>query len=179
MKPAQGFSLFELMIGLIILATLLAMALPSFDRLLQTQRADRLRDDLFADLALARAEAMARNQPVGICATENPYVENLDQLLCAQIANAETAWKQGWLVYINLDGGRERNLDDPLLSVYENILGNRVAIRLNIDREVVFDHLGRAYGSNGAFELCGDVGYRAKITITKLGRIHFTQPECS
>jgi type IV fimbrial biogenesis protein FimT len=60
----QGFSLLELMIGVIILSILVALAVPAFGDAIERRQIAGIIDDIQTRIALARSEAIKRNQPV-------------------------------------------------------------------------------------------------------------------
>ena len=70
---AQGFTLIELMIGIVILGILLVIAVPSFSRLLAEQRLRTASSELRNTLALARAEAVNRNESVKVLASSSGW----------------------------------------------------------------------------------------------------------
>jgi type IV fimbrial biogenesis protein FimT len=64
----QGFTLFELLMVLGIVAILIALALPSYLRLVQQERHTQAVNQLQAMYKFARSEAITRNQQVNIVA---------------------------------------------------------------------------------------------------------------
>src|SRR3546814_8372883 len=66
-RKEAGFSLIELVATLSVLATLLAIALPSFTTLLQGSRASGTYHLLTTSLAAARLRAVKDNAPVTVC----------------------------------------------------------------------------------------------------------------
>lgn len=89
MRYSRAFTLIELMITLAILATLLAIAAPSFRDLIQSNRTQTIANDLTTALQFARSEAVKRGVRVDICR------RNLN--VCADAAD----WGNGWLVKVN------------------------------------------------------------------------------
>ena len=82
-----GFTLVELMVTLVVLAVLLGIAVPSFTDVTLGSKLRAQANDLAAGAALARSEAVKRNQPVTLCASA-------DGATCA----ASGGWQQGWIV---------------------------------------------------------------------------------
>jgi len=60
----RGFTLIELMIGLVLVAVLLSIGVPMFREFIKDQRAKTTSSDLSVALLLARSEAVKRNKEV-------------------------------------------------------------------------------------------------------------------
>jgi type IV fimbrial biogenesis protein FimT len=65
-RPVSGFSLIELMVVITIVAILAALAAPSFDSLIESQRAKSAATDIYVALTRARSEALKRNANVTV-----------------------------------------------------------------------------------------------------------------
>lgn len=63
-RKQTGFTLMELMIVIAILGILTAIALPSFQSIIEKRRLVGATDNLFASLQYARSEAIKQNQPI-------------------------------------------------------------------------------------------------------------------
>lgn len=64
MKTPRGFSLIELVIGMVILAVLLSIAMPAFSNWLRNAKVRTAAESVQNGLQLARAEAVRRNNAV-------------------------------------------------------------------------------------------------------------------
>lgn len=89
---SRGFTLIELMIGIVVLAIAITLAAPSFESVIANNRSITLSNDLVMTLLLARSEAVKRGVSVSVCAAGN---QNLN--------SCGTDWKQGWIIFVNPD----------------------------------------------------------------------------
>jgi type IV fimbrial biogenesis protein FimT len=93
---ANGFTLLELMITVLIAAVLLALAAPSFQSQIRNARLSTANKDLMAALMFTRSETIGRSDFVSICQSDPNSVG------CA----SSGGWEQGWVVFVdsNADG---------------------------------------------------------------------------
>jgi type IV fimbrial biogenesis protein FimT len=96
---ARGFSLVEMLITMAILAILIAIAFPSFQGSLRTNRVAGTNNELLASLSLVRSEAIRSVRGGGICAS-------------TQGTECDGTWSDGWLVWQDADGGVPASFDD-------------------------------------------------------------------
>ena len=85
MKPNAGFTLVEMMISVAILAILLGIGMPSFQRFIENTKIRTTADSLQAGLNLARTEALRRNARVSFWLVNNVSAS------CARSASG-TSW---------------------------------------------------------------------------------------
>ncbi|MBS0592476.1 MAG: GspH/FimT family pseudopilin, partial [Proteobacteria bacterium] len=88
---ARGFTLIELMIGLVVLAVVIAIGLPGMQGLINSGRLSAAANELSAALQLTRVEALRRNRSVVLCRSET----------LAGCAAGDT-WP-GWLVFVDVN----------------------------------------------------------------------------
>ena len=81
-----GFSLIELLVTIAIVAILLAVAFPSFEGSLRSNRLATATNEIIASLSLARTEGIRNTRGGGICATSDGATCGAD-------------WNAGWLVW--------------------------------------------------------------------------------
>ncbi len=88
---ARGFTLVELMVTIAIVAILAAIAFPSFEATMRSNRVATTTNELIASFALARSEALRSPGGARVCTSNNGT------------ACTGTAWDQGWIVWIAVD----------------------------------------------------------------------------
>lgn len=156
-RPATGFQLMELLLVVMLLAILLAVGWAPWQRMIARMRADTLRAELTASLAMARSTAIAQRRRVTVCGS-------LDGISCSQ------EWSQGWLV---------RSEDAPwasappgrVLQVHEEQPG-RIQIQSSRHRpHVQFLPDGRNAGTNQSLVLCAEGREHSRVIINVTGRV--------
>lgn len=152
---SRGFSLIELMVAITILAILLALAVPSFQDMIQRNRVRTAAADLSDSLNLARSEAIKRGSSTRLCIDdENAWTVEL-------ISDGSTL-REGHLVE-QADLSGSSGLDTT--SVADNL-----CVRFRPD--------GLAYDASGlmdAGELVIEVGSHSRTVNIKVGSIHVTE----
>jgi type IV fimbrial biogenesis protein FimT len=88
-RPQGGFSLLETLIVIAIVAILLALGVPSFKYVTQSNRATSEINGMLGALQLARAEAIKEGQSVSVC-------PSLDGATCVV---GSTDWETGWIIF--------------------------------------------------------------------------------
>lgn len=121
LNHARGFSLIELMIILALLAIFVGVAVPSFQQMIQSNRAQGAAEELLAQLQYARSEAVMRNQFV--------VVENL--------SGTNGQWSGEIRIYASHDqtGNRAYTSSDTELRRHDGINSNG-SINANGDSRV-------------------------------------------
>jgi len=88
----RGFSLVELMVTIAVLGVITAIAIPSFNEILDSSRRSSVAGELVSDFALARTEAARRGKRVTVCVSS-------DGATCSSSA---TDWNSGWIVFFDV-----------------------------------------------------------------------------
>lgn len=165
-SPSCGYTLIELLGTITILSIVLALAIPSFSRLIQANRLSTAFNTLSSSLAYARAESIKRRQPIVVC-------KGTPGTAC----NHSRTWQQGWIVFSDLNGDKQWNDDEPLLWT-EAALPDTLTLSWNgfpTRNYTIFYPNGTA-SSNGTFIFCdarGSVAAKALI-LSKTGRIRYS-----
>jgi len=88
LRIASGYTLFELVMVMGIVAILAAIALPSFKYVTASNRIATEVNQLLGDMRYARTEAVKDGLPVTVCASSNGTA----------CSNADT-WQLGWIIF--------------------------------------------------------------------------------
>ena len=174
--PRHGVTLIELMVVLAIAAILLAVGVPMFSTFVDRNRVAAEVNELIADLALARSEALARRARVGMCASANPAASDPT---CAA-----SAWTSGWIVYI--DNGSTigtRDSGEEIIRVHTpgagviTVTPNLPLTGIYVTSDgTVFDSAGAPLGAMGAsdplrFNVAGsEAANRRTVCVNATGR---------
>ncbi|AUG05792.1 GspH/FimT family protein [Pseudomonas sp. S09G 359] len=128
----RGFTLLELLLGLLLSGALAHLAVPSFKSLLESQQRQGAAQSLAGGLRYARTEAIARNRAVVIHALHED-------------------WSQGWRVILDVSGRGYLDDDNPVLLERQD--SGRVAIVGNgpVKSQVRFSGSGEPVFSGGGF----------------------------
>lgn len=112
----RGFSLYELLISLLLVAILAGTAIPSFAQVLARQRQSAEINALFHAVHLARKESIMRKKVVSLCPSR-------DGQQCGMRAD----WSSGWLMFENRDRDSPPHVD----------IGEPVLVRHLVDKGVM------------------------------------------
>lgn len=143
-RQVSGFTLLELMVTISIMAILLAVALPSFQGSLRSNRVSTTSNELLASLSLARSEGIKSTRGGGVCASP-------DGASCP----AAATWNQGWMVWTEKDGDGVFDNDETVVRYSQGKAQLRVT---GSAATVAFDGRGRIMGVAGAAPVPASIG---------------------
>jgi len=119
----HGFTLIELMIGLVVLVVLITLGVPGMQGMIHSSRLSSAANEVSGAVQVARAEALRRNRSVLLCRSD-------DLASCA----SGDVWN-GWLVFVDadndgvVDSGEEvlktGSIDAPLVLRASNAISSR------------------------------------------------------
>lgn len=160
MRPALGFTLWELLCTLGVTAVLLGLGVPSFHRFqLDSRRTADINSFVLA-VQVARTEAAKRGEAVVLCPSR-------DGRRCT---NDEQAYGAGWLVFADRDSKRppQRSDDEPLIYAYRpELMGSIVGNRPYFDFRPIMRR-----STNGTLVFCDERGTAAAraVIVSYTGR---------
>lgn len=170
----MGFTLYELMITVAIVALILAFGIPNLREFTLNSRMTSAANDLQAAFTMARTEAARAKSNVTICASADPMGS----------PDCDGTWDQGYIVFVDENGNRQRDASESILRVHPPAasdvlfrvagdatyfmyapsgLGQRAGDYTPLSQVVICDERGnvRAAGGNSAARL---------FIVTPLGR---------
>ncbi len=167
----RGFTLFDLLTALVVLAILLMVGVPSFNSVIRTNRIATATNSVVTSLTFARSEAMKRGDSVSVCAS----AVGVD-------CDDSTDWGVGWMAFVDINGDGSRDPGEPLLQVWPG-----PSTRLNLTGSSPFlqytsTGLTNPVISNGSFEVIqpGYAGDQARcVRIGSTGRIMTERNTCT
>jgi len=140
-KYQSGFTLYELLITVLVIGIVLTVGIPNFREFTQNSRISGTANDLHSSFQLARSEAARAKSFVTICASAN----SMGAATCGG-----ATFDDGWIIFVDLNGDLQR------AGVGENVLRAHPAVDADIDisTNAGADYFGFAATGLGR----GDVG---------------------
>lgn len=133
-RNQSGFTLYELLITVLIVGTVLAYGIPNMLAFNQNGRMTSTANDLHAAFHLARTEASRAKSNITICPSANPMTAG---------ANCGGTWDQGYIVFVDTDGDLNRS------GATETVLRAHPAIEEGVSLAVANDANYFSFASTG------------------------------
>ena len=176
----KGFTVIELLFTVVILAILLAAAVPTLNNSNKKGAVDSYKRAMMSALNYARGESISRSRTIGMCPSDDG----------ASCDTADDDWTNGWLIFEDSGEGtgtaRNGIFDgsEELLRVYEYEGNNLISMTDPDDNSSVdsinWDHRGKVTTNAGtrpsrAFaiicESTGDLRFARALYIERSGRV--------
>jgi type IV fimbrial biogenesis protein FimT len=138
-RSLRGFTLIELMVVIAILALLVGLAAPSFQRIIAQNAINSGAGTFVGDIKFARSEALKRGMSVTLC----PSIEPFDR--CAAIDD----WQGGWIIFLDRNANNTLNTsagsEEVILRVQQGLPGDLTILSTGgAVRSMRFDRSGSA-----------------------------------
>lgn len=112
-KKQHGFTLYELLITLLVIAVILALGVPNLGDFTRNSRVSTTANDLHGSFLLARSEAARAKANVTICASADPF---------GAAACDGASFEDGWVIFVDINGDGERaGTDENVLRAHEPV----------------------------------------------------------
>ncbi len=144
----SGFTLYELLITLMVVGVVLLLGLPNLAEVTQNSRMTSTANDLHAAFYLARTEAARAQTNITICASAN----SMDAA-----ANCGGTWDQGFIVFVDEDGDLSR------AGATETVIRAHPSARTGVNLVIANDSTYFSFASTGLGR--GDVGGSPAMTL--------------
>jgi len=105
MKQSLGFTLFELLVVMLIVGIFAAIGIPSFQYVTSSNRIATELNNLVGDIQFARTEAVKEGLPVTVCVSTDG----------ATCSTTSTNWNKGWIVFADSNGNHTVDNGEPVL----------------------------------------------------------------
>src|SRR5215470_11999907 len=105
-KRWAGFTFVELMVVITIAAMLIAIGVPSYRYVTNSNRMSAEVNALLGDMQFARSEALREGRTVSICISAN-----------GTSCSSAYTWQSGWVVFSDLNNDGAIGANDPILRV--------------------------------------------------------------
>ena len=173
-------TLVELMVGVSILAVVLALAAPSYQQFGRSTRVVTQASELHGALTYARSESLRRGVRVTVCRSNNPQA-------ASPACSSSGSWAGGWLVFVdnvqaasNLAGVVDGA--DTVLRVGDTATGSTITTSGNLGPWLAYSPQGLvrtdAGPANGAFTVC-QAPHGRRIAVSPVGLVSNSEQVCS
>ena len=106
-RNQNGFTLYELMITVMVIGVVLTLGVPNFSEYRQNSQMSGTANELHSSFLLARSEAARAKSNITICASANPTG--------GAAAACDGVFDQGWIIFVDTDGDIVRDAGEAIL----------------------------------------------------------------
>ncbi len=169
-QQQAGFTLLELVFTLAIIA-IVGSTLPGVSAaFIYSNKGAAAVNQIAADMAYARSEAVTRSQNVQLCKT-------LNGMECIR----SKQWETGWMIFVDENQNRKRELSEPVLKYQPKIGTINITYRGSGSSNYVRFRADGASGVNGTFTFCSDSTgqYKRALILFRTGRLRLSKTQAS
>lgn len=157
----QGFSLLEALTVMAITTLTVVLGVPSYQGMIQSQRASSAMHLLTAHIASARMTAISYRVPTVVCASDR-----------AGGCRMDGDWSHGWLMFFDPDGNRQPDSRQDILRDENAPIHPSLRIVSSKGRpQLRYLPDGRSAGSNISVRLCREDLLLARVIVNNVGRV--------
>jgi type IV fimbrial biogenesis protein FimT len=134
-KKFAGFSLFELVIVMGLVAILATIGIPSFKYVTTSNRISSEVNGLLGDMQYARSEAIKEGLTVTVCASSNPTAS-------PPSCSGSTSWQSGWIIFTDPGSTQTVVAGTPILRAQTAFASTDTLVANNTVEAVSFGRQG-------------------------------------
>jgi type IV fimbrial biogenesis protein FimT len=134
-RNAAGFTLVEILITIGIAAVLMAVGIPSFRYVTNSNRIASEINGLLGDLQFARGEAIKEGRSITACVSTD-----------GQNCTSSNSWNNGWIVFQDPNGNHTVDGGETVLRVRSTFSGSDAFIATGNVTSITFNRQGYAVG---------------------------------
>lgn len=160
-NKTKGFTLIEVMVTVSVMSTLLAVGLPAFAALIETQRTSAALASLVSQMSHARLAAVKHRRPTILCPSTS-----------GTHCDAGTDWSGGWMMFVERGDRTRPSKRSDLLQVETVPTSRHLRIRSTAGRDSLrYLPDGRSAGSNLTIVVCNNDSERlGAVVVNNAGR---------
>lgn len=154
----HGFTIYELLITLLMIGIILSLGVPSLTAFTQNSRVSGTANDLHSSFQLARSEAARSKTNITICASANSMDAG---------ANCGGTFDDGWIIFIDLNGDIDRG------GAGENVIRAHppVSDRIDVSTNAGADYFSFAPSGLGRGDVGGDPAVQTATICDERGNV--------
>ena len=188
-RPAEGFTIVEMMVVIAIVAIIMVFAIPSYKSVTTQSRMAGEINDLASDVALARSAAIKQGLTVTICPSANPSATPSTN---SPACNNSTSWTTGWIVFIDVANNQTFTTSgDTLLRVHGPFTGSDTLVYSSTGgkaKAITFNRMGgtNSFGNATDFSDTGtltlhdssnNAAWRRCVIVSEAGNVTLDSPQ--
>jgi type IV fimbrial biogenesis protein FimT len=170
MLRPRGFSLFDLLFALAVVALLIGIATPAYRTALDRASMAAARATLIESLRASKVHAATRGTRVVLCPSSD-----------GETCTGGTDWSGGWIAFRDGNANRARDPHERLVGAW-GALAEGVRITTSAGRpKLVLQSYGGNPGSNVTFVICGRRGpaKAQAVVLSNQGRFSYGRPSAA
>ena len=146
-RTQSGFTLYELLVTMLIVGVVLTLGIPNLSDFTRNSRITGTSNDLHASFLMARSESARAKTNITICASSNSMDAG---------SNCQGTWDQGYIVFV------DENFDLDRSGATETVLRAHPAVSEGVTLTVANDATYFMYAATGLGRQ--DAGFSAAVT---------------
>ena len=160
-KKTAGFTLFELLTTLVLMAILLSFGIPSFLNLIEKMGTESETQTIIEGLRTARLIAIEEKSNIVVCPSSNG-------------TSCGNSWDAGFIIYRDNDASQSKDADEEIIFTHEFKDSVTVKTGSGQNQSFFFNTSGWAAGSAESLLVCANASTNKnsfRIVINRAGRI--------